>query len=119
MKKNILVVDDCEDVRVLLSMKLSNMGHSVYEACDGYEALNYLCEDCEIDLILMDIIMPKISGIELLQKIKEENKEINIVCISAHFDIRDAPGLIELGADEVIHKPIKNKTLEQKLSRFL
>ncbi len=119
MGKNILVVDDCEDVRVLLSMKLTNMGHHVYEACDGLDALRYIDECHDIDLILMDLIMPNMSGVELLKKIKKRNYDFKIVCISAHFGESDKDYFYNLGALDVIEKPIKNKALEKKLSDSL
>ncbi len=119
MEKSILVVDDCEDVRILLSMKLTNMGFEVYEASDGLEALEYLKIIPEIKIVLMDIIMPKMGGVELIEIITNKYKDIKLLCISAHFDVEDANLFLRLGVKEVIQKPIRSKDLEEKINQYI
>ena len=120
MKKHILVVDDCEDVRFLLSLKLNNLGLEVSEACDGLDAIEIL-ENDEVDILLLDVIMPKVSGRELIQEI-HKNEKINrpiIICITAHYDDELSDALIKLGADGVLTKLIKGDILNSKIQEFL
>ncbi|EQC50580.1 response regulator [Bacteriovorax sp. DB6_IX] len=120
MKKHILVVDDCEDVRFLLALKLNNMGLEVSEASDGQDAIEILEED-EVDILLMDVIMPKISGQDLIRYV-QRNKKLKrpiIICITAHYDEQTKNDLIELGADSVITKPIKGDILNSKIKEYL
>jgi CheY-like chemotaxis protein len=120
MKKHILVVDDCEDVRFLLSLKLHNMGLEVSEACDGHDAMEILEED-EVDILLLDVIMPKVSGRELINFVKQ-NKHIKrpiIICITAHYDDELSDSLLALGADGVLTKPIKGDILNSKIQEYL
>jgi len=120
MKKHILVVDDCEDVRFLLSLKLNNMGLEVSEACDGQDAMEILEED-EVDIILLDVIMPKVSGRELIKFITK-NKFIRrpiIICITAHYDEELKDDLVEMGVDGVLTKPIKGDILNSKIQEYL
>ena len=60
---NILIVDDCDDVRDLLTLRLTNLGFNVFQAAEGFEALHILEKHKEITFVLLDIIMPKISGL--------------------------------------------------------
>jgi len=120
MKKHILVVDDCEDVRFLLSLKLNNLGLEVSEACDGFDAIEIL-ENDEIDILLLDVIMPKLSGRELLENI-QSNEKIErpiIICITAHYDEELSESLLKLGADGVLTKPIKGDILNSKIQEYL
>lgn len=122
MPNHILIVDDCEDIRFLLALKLNNIGFEVSEASDGEEALEILSEDHDtsIDIILLDVMMPNISGTELLEKIKKSkfNQDLKIICITAHFDNSLHEELMNLGAFDVIKKPIKGNELHQRLKKL-
>ena len=72
MSKSILVVDDSETVRQVLQLTLSNAGFNVVEAIDGVDALNKLAEVKTVDMVITDLNMPNIDGLELIQKIREE-----------------------------------------------
>ncbi len=118
-KHHVLVVDDCEDVRFLLSLRLQNLGFEVHEAVDGHDALGIIEEDFdhEIEIILLDVVMPKISGPKLIQLIKERysGRNLKIVCITAHYDEETEVDLRSIGVIDVIKKPIKGSELDRRL----
>ncbi|EQC44384.1 response regulator [Bacteriovorax sp. Seq25_V] len=122
-KHHVLVVDDCEDVRFLLSLRLQNLGFEVLEAVDGHDALSIIEEDYdkEIEIILLDVMMPKISGPKLIQIIKEryEGRNIKIVCITAHYDEDIETDLRSIGVVDVIKKPIKGGVLDKRLRTII
>ena len=67
----VLIVDDEQDIRTLLNIYLKRLGYDVVEAADGVEAVETVRADKDIDLIVMDIMMPKLSGTEACQQIRE------------------------------------------------
>ena len=77
----ILVVDDEEDARVALEIILASQGHNVNLAINGIDALNIL-EQEQFDLIITDILMPEMDGIELVQKAKQGNHGLKVILIS-------------------------------------
>ena len=123
MPKRILVVDDCEDVRFLLALKLNNMGFDVSEATDGEDAYEILeDEDSDnIDVLLLDVMMPKLTGEQLIEKLKEENydKELKIICITAYYDEELHEKLKNLGVFNVLKKPIKGNELNKRLNEVI
>jgi DNA-binding NtrC family response regulator len=118
---NILIVDDDSSLRNMLSIVLRKEGYSISNAEDGRNALNFLKKN-NVDLIISDIKMPDISGIELLKKVKTINKELPFILITAFSSTNDAIEAMKLGADDYITKPfnldelkiIINQTLHKK-----
>ncbi|MDR2898897.1 MAG: response regulator transcription factor [Clostridiales bacterium] len=100
---NILVVDDDKEIRNALNIYLSNEGMNVLLAADGVEALKII-NDKEVHLILMDIMMPNMDGIQTTLKIRQE-KDIPIVILSAKTEDRDVILGLNVGADDYISKP--------------
>ncbi len=86
---NILIIDDEKAIRKTLSEILSYEGYKIDEAGDGEEGLRKIKEK-EYDVILSDIKMPKVDGIEFLEKAKEFNADIPIIMISGHGTIETA-----------------------------
>lgn len=101
--ESILVVDDDKEIRNAIKIYLSNEGYYIYEASNGLEAIDILNKN-EISLILMDIMMPKLGGIETIIKIREE-KQIPIIVISAKTENEDVVLGLNVGADDYIVKP--------------
>jgi len=99
----ILVADDEKDIVKLLRLYLEKDDIKIYEANDGLAAMHLLNEE-EIDLAIVDIMMPKINGFELIKKIRTQNN-IPIMIISAKIEIADKIFGLELGADDYITKP--------------
>ncbi len=101
---DILIIDDEKAIRKTLSEILSFEGYKVEEAGDGEEGLKKFKEK-NYDLVLCDIKMPKIDGIEFLQKAGETNPDIPIIMISGHGNIETAVEAVKTGAYDYISKP--------------
>src|ERR1700730_5632951 len=101
---NILIIDDEKAIRKTLSEILSYEGYKLDEAGDGEEGLKKVKEK-EYDVILCDIKMPKIDGIEFLEKAKEANPDTPIIMISGHGTIETAVEAVKKGAYDYISKP--------------
>jgi two-component system, NtrC family, nitrogen regulation response regulator NtrX len=101
---NILIVDDEKAIRKTLSEILSYEGYKIDEAGDGEEGIRKFREK-EYDVILCDIKMPKMDGIEFLEKAKEGNPDIPIIMISGHGTIETAVEAVKKGAYDYISKP--------------
>ncbi len=111
MTPHILVVDDEKAILGLLSEMLKDEGFLVSKAKDGYEALKQI-EREEPDLVLLDIYLPGINGIETLQEIKKIHKNIPVIIISSYGNIDNAVYATKLGAYDFIEKPLSiDKTL--------
>ena len=101
---NILIIDDEKAIRKTLSEILSYEGYKIEEAADGEDGLKKLREK-EFDVVLCDIKMPKVDGIEFLEKSKEINADIPIIMISGHGTIETAVEAVKKGAYDYISKP--------------
>jgi two-component system nitrogen regulation response regulator NtrX len=101
---NILIIDDEKAIRKTLSEILSYEGYKIDEAGDGEEGLRKFREK-EYDVILCDIKMPKMDGIEFLEKAKEANPDLPIIMISGHGTIETAVEAVRKGAYDYISKP--------------
>lgn len=102
-KKSILVVDDEKDIREVIEIYLINEEFEVITACDGLEALEKLKNEA-IDLIILDIMMPKLDGIRTCLKIREE-KKMPIIMLSAKSEDSDKILGLNIGADDYVVKP--------------
>jgi DNA-binding response OmpR family regulator len=102
----ILVADDSETVLLMLQRRLEMGGYEVVTATDGQEVLEAIDGgDADPDLILLDAMMPRVSGVEALRRLREQGCEIPIVMISAHLDAQEPERMKALGADETVPKP--------------
>jgi signal transduction histidine kinase len=116
MEKTILLVDDEKDIRDVLCLPLSDLGYEVLQAENGEEALR-LFERRQPPMILTDIKMPGMDGIELLQRIKRENPEAEVIMITGHGDMDLAVKSLKFDATDFITKPINVDVLEIALRR--
>ena len=118
MKKHILIVDDEPDILELLSFHLSKK-YNVTTASDGTDAL--LTIDSKIDLIVLDVMMPGLSGFEVCRAIKKNpvNSEIPIIFLTAKNTSDDELEALEIGAADFISKPISIKTLLLRVRNVL
>lgn len=118
MGKNIvLVVDDEKDIREVIEIYLINEGLEVITACDGIEALEKL-KNNDIDLIILDIMMPKLDGIRTCLKIREE-KKLPIIMLSAKNEDSDKILGLNVGADDYVAKPFNPLELTARVKSQL
>src|SRR5687767_12439135 len=101
---DILIIDDEKAIRKTLTEILSFEGYKIEEAADGEEGLKKFKEK-NYDVVLCDIKMPKLDGIEFLQKAGEINPDIPIIMISGHGNIETAVEAVKKGAYDYISKP--------------
>ncbi len=115
----ILVVDDEQRMRKLIKDFLKAKGYSILEAEDGEEALEVFEENKnKIELILLDVMMPKLDGWSVLRQIRQESK-IPIVMLTARGEEQDELFGFELGVDEYIAKPFSPKILVARVEAIL
>lgn len=103
---NILIADDEKEIVRLLRIYLETDDVTVFEANDGAQALDIL-ERNDVDLALVDIMMPKIDGYQVIKKIRQQEKYIPVMVISAKITLSDRVLGIDLGADDYITKPFE------------
>jgi two-component system response regulator (stage 0 sporulation protein F) len=111
----ILIVDDEIWVRELLEEFLTLQGYQVTLAPNGEEALKKFNQD-RPDIVLLDIKMPGISGLEVLGRIKRLNKKIGVIMLSAFGDFDTIQKALEMGADHFIEKPFDLNRISKILS---
>lgn len=117
MKRNVLIIEDDIKIRFLLRDYLKKEDFQVYEASDGDEGLN-LFKNNKIDLILLDIMMPKVDGITVLETIRTVS-DIPIILLTAKGQEEDKLFGYEMGADDYVTKPFSPKVLIAKVKAFL
>ena len=103
---NILIADDEKEIVKLLKIYLETDGVSVLEANDGAKAIELLGEN-RIDLALVDIMMPKVDGYQLIKTIRQQERYIPVIVISAKVALSDRVLGIDLGADDYVTKPFE------------
>lgn len=103
-KKSVLIVDDEKNIRMTLSLTLESMGFRTQTAVNGEEALEKLGWD-DFWLVLLDLKMPGINGIEVLRQLKAKYQKIRVIIITAHGTIESAVEAMKLGAVDFIQKP--------------
>jgi adenylate cyclase len=113
---SILVVDDDRTNRLLLTRSLERLGHSVLTAPDGREALDLLAAH-EPDLVLLDIVMPVMDGMTVLERMKADPalRDVPVIMISALEDLDSVVRCIELGAEDYLHKPFDPVLLRARI----
>ena len=118
--KNILVVEDDLDIRELISFNLANEGHQVFEANDGEVGIDK-ARNNNPDLILLDLMLPGIQGLDVCRIIKsdQETKEIPIIMVTALGQEEDIVKGLETGADDYITKPFSIKVLIARVNAVL
>jgi signal transduction histidine kinase len=112
----ILLVDDEEDIRDVLHVSIADMGYAVHTAENGERAID-IFRQIDPPIVVTDIKMPGMDGIELLQKIKRENPETEVVMITGHGDMDLAIKSLKFEATDFITKPINVDALEIALKR--
>ena len=118
--RRILVVDDKPDNRAVLAQMLRTVGFVTREACDGVEAVR-LFGEWQPDLILMDVRMPRMNGLEATQHIKatEAGRQVPIIAVSANVFEEDETEILAAGCDDFVRKPVREERLFETIGRHL
>ncbi|WP_299408125.1 response regulator transcription factor RpaB [Acaryochloris sp. IP29b_bin.148] len=113
----ILVADDEASIRRILETRLSMMGFVVITAADGEETLRVFQRQ-EPDLIILDVMMPKLNGYQVCQALRQES-DVPIIMLTALSDVADRITGLEMGADDYMVKPFSPKELESRIRCIL
>jgi DNA-binding NtrC family response regulator len=111
----IMVVDDEEDFVEMLSLRLKEIGESVVAAFNGSECLGILAKT-DIDVVILDVKMPGMDGIETLAKIKQAHPLVEVIMLTGHGTIETALEGMKLGAYDLLIKPADFHELIEKLN---
>ena len=114
----ILIVDDEPDMRLAIKNVLKIRGYEIFEAGDGIAALDIIRKN-DIHLMLLDIRLPGMDGIEVLERTRKINRSLPVVMITGYGHIRSAVDVMKLGANEYLQKPFENTQLVKTVRRFL
>ena len=115
--KNILIVDDEPDIREILRYNLEKAGFNITEAVSGNDALNKLSK--ELDLAILDIMMPGKDGYEVCRKIREQGNTVPIIFLTAMDREFDEVRGLEVGCDDYVKKPFSPKMLIARINAIL
>ncbi len=102
----ILIADDDQDIRRLISIKIGKMGFAIEEAADGEECISRLCEVDDIDAVILDIMMPEMDGMDVLDYIHNNYPEIPVVMLTSSKDVDVAVRAMKSGAYDYLTKPV-------------
>ncbi len=114
-KTVILIVEDDLAHRKMLKLMLTSWNYEIYEAVDGSEAIKFIENNKEIDLVLCDIRMAKMNGIQVLNYIHEKNRTLPIILMTAYSSVENAVEAIKLGAYTYLTKPLDFDILKKNL----
>lgn len=114
----ILVVDDEEGARELFHTILTDEGYEVTLAVNGEEALSYF-KSAPFDLVVTDIKMPVMDGLQLLQEIRKTGSKADVIMVTAYGEVESYLKAMSLGAAEYINKPIRIKELKRIVHKVL
>lgn len=119
MSNRVLIVDDEKNIRDLIKYNLKEIGFQVLEAANGKEAMEKVYED--VDLVILDLMLPEIDGLEVCKKIRndEDIKDIAVIMLTAKDEALDKILGLEIGADDYITKPFSIRELRSRIKAIL
>jgi len=117
---NLLVVDDCRTTRKLISYLMQGGEFNITQAENGLDALEKLAR-IEVDLVMTDMNMPQMDGIELIKSMKEDNsyKGIPIIMLTTESDDEERERGLKAGASSYLTKPVSREVLMKELGKYL
>jgi len=107
MSGHLLIVDDEAENRKMLSRYFRFEGYTVVTASDGLDALEKF-EDNRFDVVISDIMMPKMNGIDLLKELRQQYPMVHVIMITGYVSMENGLAAMRYGADTIIFKPIKD-----------
>ncbi|HOI96152.1 MAG TPA: diguanylate cyclase [Syntrophobacter fumaroxidans] len=116
--QHILVVDDEQPVRDFVAEALESMGHEVETAVDGRDALEKM-EDSDFSVVITDMVMPRMDGMQLIRYLSEHQNEVDIIAITGLAMDYKYTDVVAAGASDFITKPFTMNELEAKLNRLI
>jgi len=119
MNERILVIDDEEHIRRMMSLTLEAAGYQVGEAKDGAEGLRLYADGSRWDVVVLDQRMPGMDGLETLRLIKSQNRDARVVMATAYASIELAVDTMKLGATDFVRKPMTPGVLRNAVSAAL
>ncbi|HTK83221.1 MAG TPA: response regulator [Bacteroidota bacterium] len=117
-KSRVLVVDDEDALRMVLSSELSSSGYEVATASDGDEAITVI-QNKKFDLVLLDIKMPKVDGFEVLKFVKKNYPVMKVIMLTGFADLKNAIESKKHGAEDFVSKPYDLVDLLTTIERVL
>ena len=108
MNARLLIVDDEAEIRDMLSRHFRYLGFQVDTACDGIEAMEKLAE-ARTEVIISDIVMPRMNGVELLRAVRQQYPMIHTIMITGYMTLENALGCMRHGADTCVFKPLEDR----------
>jgi DNA-binding response OmpR family regulator len=115
---NILLIEDEEKIAEFVVRGLENAGYQVEHVTDGVNGLKHLIKN-KYDLVLLDLMLPKLNGLELLQQLRQEGNTTPVIILSAKVDLSDRLLGFEVGADDYMPKPFFVEELIAKMKVIL
>ncbi|MDH4247973.1 MAG: response regulator, partial [Deltaproteobacteria bacterium] len=112
---SVLFVDDEEDIRISFQDRFEDQ-FSVKLASDGREALQILEQDSSIDVVVTDIRMPNMDGLEMIKRARERTPDLGFIVVSGHGDTEDVITALRLGARNFLRKPYSFTDLEENIT---
>jgi DNA-binding response OmpR family regulator len=116
--RKILIVDDEDSLRTLVKAELEHAGFEVHEAPGGEDALSFLVGN-EVDLVILDIKMPGIGGLDVLRRIREDDLARKVIMLTGVGELKIARESLELGASDFMSKPFEMSNLLSCINRVL
>ena len=114
----VLLVDDDKEFRRAMKKMFEKSGYGIRIACDGQEALDALSEE-EFDLIISDLRMPNLDGLEMMGELRRRGLEIPIIFLTAFGEVESYMDLMNLGAFEYVNKPVKSQEILEIAKRAI
>ncbi len=124
MKNRILLVEDDQDIRELIALRLRREGYEVQEVADGKSALSFLKTKLKpqaIDLVILDWMLPSVSGIEILSEMKRNKDlcDVSVLLLTAKGETSDIVMGLETGADDYVTKPFEWEELKARVRALI
>ncbi len=118
--KNILIVDDCRTTRKLITYLMKGGEFNIIQAENGLDALEKLARH-DVELVMTDMNMPQMDGIELIKSMKEDNvyKDLPVIMLTTEDDIKERSRGLKAGASSYLTKPVAREVLLEELGKYI